>query len=712
MPDRYDVIVVGARCAGSPLAALLARQGVRLALVERVSFPRDTLSSHIFETDALAFLDRLGVIDRLRATDAPLVGRTDTRVEDVELSMDLPLRPGDVGGMASVRRTVLDPILAEAAEDAGADLRTDATVTGLLEDHGRIEGVRVSGGGGEAELRSRLVVGADGRHSTVAKLCGARRYNVTPNQRLTYWAYFEDADVGSEATFLTHRWDDRFVLAIPADSGLYQVLIWPEMSELEHFRADPDAAFIAHARTCQPIADALAGARQVGKVLGAVRWEGFFREASGHGWVLSGDAGHFKSPAPGRGIGDAFLQADSLSAAILAALGGSDEALDRAMSRWGRRRDREFAEHYWLACDLEERGPVPTVLTEILRGLNDHGRGALFLELLSHRVRPSQLLSPPRVLGATRRLLARRHRPPRAPERDRLARGTGHAPAMGQQAPGVRMTGSSRLVLSVAAVAVGLQIALSALAPWAMAETPVLLDPRGVSVAAYGGWAAWSRADATTGHFALVTRSPQGAVSLPTVAESASPFDIELGPSAGTGVAAVYSRCADTVALKGCKVVELALGSAVASERTLVPPGGGSTHEPAIWNGGLAFLRRNPSGGSRRPDSLLVWKVGSRRVQALPLPSSRGNGHAGWPAGSDRPHQRPELQRQAGRLRHVQRGRDVRREHPLVRAAGRSPRADRPGDGRSRQRLSARIHLACAVRALALCLPARVRSLG
>lgn len=407
-PDSYDVIVVGARCAGSPLAALLARQGVRVAVIERASFPRDTLSSHIFETDALTFLARLGVIDRLRATGAPLVGRTDTRVEDVELSMDLPLRAGDVGGMASVRRTLLDPILAEAAESAGADLYAPATVTGLLEDRGRIVGVRVAGRDREAELRAQLVVGADGRHSTVAKLCGARRYNVTPNRRLAYWAYFEGADMGSEPTFLTHRWGDRFVLAIPTDSGLYQVLVWPEMSELEEFRVDPDAAFIAHARSCEPIADALAGARQVGKIQGAVRWEGFFREASGPGWVLSGDAGHFKSPAPGRGIGDAFLQADSLARALLGALGGSDQDRDEAMARWERRRNREFAEHYWLAGDLEEPGPVPAVLTEILRGLKDRGRAGVFLELLSHRTRPSQVLSPPRVLGATGRLLSRR----------------------------------------------------------------------------------------------------------------------------------------------------------------------------------------------------------------------------------------------------------------------------------------------------------------
>src|SRR4029077_8926104 len=140
----------------------------------------------------------------------------------------------------------------------------------------------------------------------------------------------------------------------------------------------------ARAPTCEPIADGLAAARQVGKVLGAVRWEGFFRDAAGPGWVLGGAAGHSKSPAPGRGIGDAFLQADSLAAAILAHLGDSDRALDRAMERWGRRRDREFSEHYWLAYDLEEPGSVPTVLVEILRRLQEQAKAGLFFDVLNH----------------------------------------------------------------------------------------------------------------------------------------------------------------------------------------------------------------------------------------------------------------------------------------------------------------------------------------
>jgi hypothetical protein len=194
----------------------------------------------------------------------------------------------------------------------------------------------------------------------------------------------------------------------------------------------------------------------------------------------------------------------------------------------------------------------------------------------------------------------------------------------------------SWLIARGARVAVALQVSLVGLAPGAAAETPVVLDPNGSSVAAYGGWAAWSRADATTSRYELVLRSPGGATSLPQVAESASPFDVELGPTGGSGVAAVYSRCANTASLTGCHIVELRLAVTGATERVLSPPGGGSDHEPAIWHGALAFLRRNSSGGHRRPDNLYAWNIGSRKPQSLALPASRGALQAGgqtWPAG-------------------------------------------------------------------------------
>lgn len=204
--------------------------------------------------------------------------------------------------------------------------------------------------------------------------------------------------------------------------------------------------------------------------------------------------------------------------------------------------------------------------------------------------------------------------------------------------PPTSWRGRSRLFALGATCAVCVS-SLAGFAARAGAQAPVVLDPSGVAVAAYGGWAAWSRLDATTSRYQLVVRSPQGAISVAAVADSASPFDVELGPS-GSGVAAVYSRCVDNKTLRGCRIAELGLGARRAVEHLLAPPGGGSSHEPAIWDNHLVFLRRNSAGGSedpshpgRKPDDLFAWSIGSRKLQSLALPVSRGNRTAPWPSG-------------------------------------------------------------------------------
>src|SRR5271166_889361 len=384
MGKEFDVVVVGGRCAGSPLATLLARAGLSVALVEQATFPRDTLSTHIFESAALAFLKRLGVLSALRATGAPIVNHVDIRQEGFRARVPVPRQPGDVGGAMSIRRLLLDPILAEAAVAAGAEVWMGAKVTALVRDRDRVTGVRVARNGSEQALEARLVVGADGRNSTVARLAESRKYNLTPNERFFYWSFFEGADPGAEPTVVFHRWSGNLVVAIRADSGLYQVLALPELSDLSRFRQNLEESYLEYVRRCDPVARALSDARRVGKLFGILRWEGFFREATGPGWVLVGDAGHFKDPSPGQGIQDAFRQVEFLEPAILSAINKSPSALDEALA-----------------------GLAPAVLPEIAQRLYERGKLDSFLNLFNHRSAPSKVLTPPRLAGATARLLAR-----------------------------------------------------------------------------------------------------------------------------------------------------------------------------------------------------------------------------------------------------------------------------------------------------------------
>jgi 2-polyprenyl-6-methoxyphenol hydroxylase-like FAD-dependent oxidoreductase len=400
MAERFDAIVVGARCAGSPMATLLARQGLKVAVVERATFPKDTLSTHIFQAPAINFLKRLGVLDRARETGAGTFTRVDLRQEDFACTFRVSQRPGDDGAFMSVRRFLLDPILLEAARDAGAEVLMSTTATGLLRERGRVTGVRAVNQGRERTLEARLVVGADGRNSQVAELVGARKYNVIPGERFGYWWFFADADPGPDPPLVYHRWEGRLVIAMPADGGLYQVIVLPEMRFLPEFREDREAAFMAHARACVPVAQTLAGAHAVGKLFGMLRFECFFRESAGPGWALVGDAGHFKDPAPGQGIADAFRQVEALAPVVIGAIDDSDAALDAAVKAWARWRDRDAAEHHWLAADFGAAGMTPSVVVEVSRRLYQEGRTADLGDVLQHRSKPSAVFSPPVVVRA------------------------------------------------------------------------------------------------------------------------------------------------------------------------------------------------------------------------------------------------------------------------------------------------------------------------
>ena len=400
MADKFDVIVVGARCAGSPLATLLAREGLRVAVVERAAFPKDTLSTHIFQAPAINFLKRLGVFEDVLDTGARTYRRVDLRQEDFRCTFEVDQRPGDRGAFMSVRRFVLDPILLDAAREAGAEVLMSTNVIELRREGDRVTGVTAVCDGQERVLDAKLVVGADGRNSRVAELAGARKYNVIPGERFGYWWYFADADPGPDPALVYHRWEGRFIIAMPADGGLYEVILLPDMRFLPEFRKDREAAFMAHARACRPVAEALTGARPVGKMFGVLKFECFFRESAGPGWALVGDAGHFKDPAPGQGIADAFRQAEALAPVIARAVHRSDAARDAAVTAWARWRDRDAAEHAWLAADFGAAGSAPRVVVEITRRLYQQGRTAELGNLLQHRLKPSAVFTPAVLLHA------------------------------------------------------------------------------------------------------------------------------------------------------------------------------------------------------------------------------------------------------------------------------------------------------------------------
>ena len=403
--NEFDVVVVGARCAGSPLATQLAGAGLDVCVVDRARFPSDTLSTHLFQVEGLAVLHRLGVVDRLLATGAPWLERLSMRVEDISVAQRLPRRRAEVGPALCVRRPLLDTVLLERAQEAGAEVRTFTRVTELVERHGRVAGVRAQGSDGrDVEVRASLVVGADGVGSTVARQVAAPSYHVTPPGRFGFWAYYEGAPQETPATITFERWDDELVIGCPTDSGLYLAMVLPPVDRLPSFRADLEAGFDAHVAASPLVAACIEGARRTGRPRGTAGQPGFFRPASGPGWALVGDAGHFKDPTPGQGISDALRQSERLARAIVEGLGG-ERPLDVTLEEWWRWRDDDAYEMHWFSSDLGASGPVPRVFLETVRAYASRPNGLdAWFDILSHRVPPSRVLSPRRLAAATLRL--------------------------------------------------------------------------------------------------------------------------------------------------------------------------------------------------------------------------------------------------------------------------------------------------------------------
>jgi 2-polyprenyl-6-methoxyphenol hydroxylase-like FAD-dependent oxidoreductase len=114
-----------------------------------------------------------------------------------------------------------------------------------------------------------------------------------------------------------------------------------------------------------------------------------------------GDAGHFKDPAPGQGMSDAFRQAEALAPVIAGSVGDGPERRDAAVAAWARWRDRDAVQHYWLAADFGAAGKAPAVVVEVTRRLYEQGRIAELGDVFEHRREPSSLFTPPLLLRAT-----------------------------------------------------------------------------------------------------------------------------------------------------------------------------------------------------------------------------------------------------------------------------------------------------------------------
>jgi 2-polyprenyl-6-methoxyphenol hydroxylase-like FAD-dependent oxidoreductase len=250
--NHYDAIVIGARCAGSPTAMLLARHGHRILVVDRATFPSDTISTHLVHPPGVAALQRWGLLDRVVATGCPPI---DTYAFDFG-PFTIAGAPGTADSPVAYgpRRTVLDKLLVDAAAEAGAEARERFTAFGLVVDDGRVTGIRGhTKGGATVTERARVVIGADGLHSLVARAVRPEQYYDKPQLLCGYYTYWSGLPM--HGRFEAYIRPHRAFAAWPTNDDLTLVIGgWP-FAEFEANKRDIEGNYLAMFELAPDFAD-------------------------------------------------------------------------------------------------------------------------------------------------------------------------------------------------------------------------------------------------------------------------------------------------------------------------------------------------------------------------------------------------------------------------------------------------------------------------
>jgi flavin-dependent dehydrogenase len=393
MTKAFDAIVVGARCAGSPTAMLLARKGVRVLLVDRASFPSDTVSTHLIHPLGVEALSRWGLLGRLVATGCPPIHTYRFDFGPITISGSPGTETSPVAYCP--RRTVLDKLLVDAAAEAGAEVREGFTVEEILIENGRVAGIRGRSNDGGAKVeRARVVVGADGMRSSVAAAVRPEHYDEKPPLLAAYYTYW--SGLPTDGRFENYIRDRRGFAAMPTHEDLTVVIAgWP-YSEFAENKTDVEGNYLKTIELAPAFADRLRGARREARFAG-MAVPNYFRQPFGPGWALVGDAGYNKDFITAQGIMDAFHDAELCAAALDNALSEGRPFVE-AMGEYQWARDARVKPMYDFTCQLATLEPPPPEMQQLIAAI--HGKEKAmdaFARMNAGTLSPAEFFAPENI---------------------------------------------------------------------------------------------------------------------------------------------------------------------------------------------------------------------------------------------------------------------------------------------------------------------------
>lgn len=363
MAERYDAIVVGARCGGASTALLLARKGYRVLMVDRARFPSDTVSTHFIHAPGMAALERWGLRETLAATGCPAI-RTYSFDFGPFTIAGTPRAVDGIGDAYCPRRTVLDTMLVNAAAEAGVEVRQSFAVDQVITEGGVVVGISGKAAGGYTVTeRARVVIGADGRNSAVARAVRPEQYNDKPAVGPAIYSYW--SGVGSTG-FEVYIRDRCGMAAFPTHDELTLVIVGLPDEEFNVARSDVEGAYLRTIDGVPELAERVRGGQREERFHTATELAGYFRKPYGPGWALVGDAGYHLHPITAQGITDAFLDAERLTDALDAAFAGRSP-YDDALAGYQSARDEHVAPMYEMTFEFAQLDqPPPPEMQQLL----------------------------------------------------------------------------------------------------------------------------------------------------------------------------------------------------------------------------------------------------------------------------------------------------------------------------------------------------------
>lgn len=363
MKTSYDVIVVGARVAGASLAYELSKAGFEVLLLDKAHFPSETLSTHNFLNNSLAMLREMGVLNRLLQTNTPLYGRAYIQFDDTVIDGRFPEVEGETQCLC-IRRKYLDLLLQEhALAQPGVTMVEGFRLTDVIKEGDTVTGVKgVYRNGETASFGAKLVVGADGRLSTLRRIVNSPCLLSVPTDFASYVGYYEGYKQDGDIHVELYKVGDKMGIVFPTSDNSYVAGVMFPLSDeywMDRFRNSPDSAMLEIVESgfaCAPFSGRLRNAVQVEKVKGLRGYNNDWFQGMGKGWALVGDALSFKDPVVGQGMPDALYGARILTG-ILSRFRDWNDNWDRMAAQYHNQMEAKMMPRFQMACQFTKNVP-------------------------------------------------------------------------------------------------------------------------------------------------------------------------------------------------------------------------------------------------------------------------------------------------------------------------------------------------------------------